>query len=77
MKLKIYQEALRAYSDSQIESAIGVALKSLRFFPKPVELIELIEGKKEEQSALAWEALLDTMQRIGVYRSVLLKTAEI
>jgi len=69
-KLWIYEQALRRFSDEQIWAAVSAAASTLTFFPKPVELIELIEGKREEQSTLAWEALLDAMQHVGAYQSV-------
>lgn len=69
-KLWIYEQALRRFSDEQIRAAISAAASTLTFFPKPVELIELIEGKREEQSTLAWEVLLNAMQHVGAYQSV-------
>ncbi len=76
-KLWAYEQALSDYSDPQIAAAISIALKTCKFFPKPVELIELIEGRKEDQASLAWEALLDTMQRVGTYQSILFEDGRI
>ncbi len=77
IKLKVYKMALGEYDDDRIRQAMGLALKTCKFFPKPVELIELIEGKKDDQAALAWEALLDTAQRVGQYQSVLFEDGRI
>lgn len=76
-KLSIYEKALSRFSDEQIEAAVNLAGATLKFFPKPVELIELIEGKREDQAVLAWETLLDTMQRVGAYASVLFEDGRI
>lgn len=76
-KLWAYEMALSEFSDSQVSAAIAMALKTCKFFPKPFELIELIEGKKEDQAALAWETLLDTMQHIGAYQSVFFEDGRI
>ncbi len=76
-KLFIYEQTLKRFPDEQIFMAISKAAATLRFFPKPVELIELIEGKKEEQSTLAWESLLETMQHVGAYQSVIFEDGRI
>lgn len=76
-KLCLYEEVLNRFNDEQLFAAISRAASTLRFFPKPVELIELIEGKKEDQAALAWEVLLDTMQHVGAYKSILFEDGRI
>lgn len=77
LKLKAYAQALSDFSDEQVEFAMVQALKSCRFFPKPVELMELIEGKKQDHAELAWGKLLDAMGRIGRYQSVLFEDPKI
>jgi hypothetical protein len=76
-KLSIYENSLKRFTDEQIQSAINLAASTFKFFPKPRELIELIEGKKEDQATLAWEALLDTMKHVGAYQSVLFEDGRI
>ena len=69
--IKVYQRALSDYSDDQIEHAMMTAIMSLKWFPKPVELIELIEGKSEERAILAWDSVLQAIQRHGTGESVM------
>lgn len=56
--IKIYWEAMRSYTDEQFAQACDTYIKTGRFFPKPVELIELIEGDKSQIAAEAWETVL-------------------
>ncbi|MFA5378171.1 MAG: DUF6475 domain-containing protein [Dehalococcoidia bacterium] len=70
MKLAIYEEALSRFSDEQVQAAINYSAGTMRFFPKPVELIEAIEGSKEEQATLAWESLLNAITHEGAYHTV-------
>lgn len=47
-KLKIYWQSLKSYSDEQIQHAVSkyISQENCQFFPKPGELISLIEGGK-------------------------------
>jgi len=38
--IQIYFDALSAYSMDDVEGGINQAIKTCRFFPKPVEIIE-------------------------------------
>lgn len=43
--LSIYWDCLENFSDEQCENAFKEVLVTCRFFPKPVEIIEIIESK--------------------------------
>jgi hypothetical protein len=77
LKGKIYWQVLDRFSDDQVERAILESISTLKFFPKPAELIELIEGKSEEKSLVAWDELLTAIQRHGSYASVRFEDAKI
>jgi len=80
LKLEFYRKALDKYSDDQVQKAIILAATSLKWFPKPVELIELIEGKTEDHALLEWDSVCQAMQRIGSGDSVVFengKTAKV
>ncbi len=77
LKIKAYTMALNQFTDDQIERAIMQACASLRFFPKPVELIEFIQGKVSDQALVAWECLLHTIQNHGSYASVIFEDGRI
>ena len=50
----LYWQALRPYSDKQCESAFEKVITKSKFFPKPVEIIELISYSQSGESLFAW-----------------------
>ena len=75
--LTVYQRALAQFSDDEIEKAMMTALVTLKWFPKPIELIELINGKGEDQALMAWDTVLTAMQRYGPGDSLLFEDGRI
>jgi hypothetical protein len=75
--IEIYWNALARFSDEQINEAINAAAQTCKFFPKPVELIELVEGNREERATAAWDSLLTAIQRHGNYASVMFEDPKI
>lgn len=76
-KLAIYEDCLSKFSDQQILRAISEAARTLRFFPKPVELVELIEGKSEDRAVEAWGVVLKAIKTIGKYQSIMFEDGKI
>jgi hypothetical protein len=74
---EIYFRALMAYSVEQIERAVNQIIITSKFFPKPSELIELIEGSPDDQAAIAWEVANEAMRKAGYFQSVLFEDAAI
>lgn len=70
MRIMIYERALSGFADDAVERAMMQAVASMRWFPKPVELIELLEGKRENAALLAWEQLQEALKRAGPMDSV-------
>ena len=68
--IEMYWVALDPYGDEETERAFQEAARRCKFFPKPAELIELIEGSSEDREALAWHALLIGIARVGSKSSV-------
>lgn len=60
-----YFDALRDFDIQQVNVAVRHALKACRFFPKPVELRELVTGDAEETAQAAWDAVLREIRRVG------------
>ena len=56
-----------ALSDVTIEALeqSGKAALNLRFFPRPADLRQLVEGSKEDAAELAWAAMLGEVRRVG------------
>jgi len=66
----IYWKALEPFDDDQCETAFKDVLLHSKFFPKPADLLERLEGRKQDQATLAWLKVLGTIKRVGTYQSV-------
>jgi hypothetical protein len=67
---EIYWKALIPFSDAQCIGAFDEIIISSRFFPKPVDIIEIIQGTQSNQATEAWLQVAETLRRVGTYRSV-------
>lgn len=56
---EIYFRTLKNFTIEQVESAVEQAIASRKFFPKPAELRELLEGSPDDQSMQAWAMFLE------------------
>jgi hypothetical protein len=77
LKIQFYEQALSRFTDEQVEMAVSIAAQTMTFFPKPVELIEIIVGKSQDRAVVAWDTLLTAIRRFGSYQSVLFADAKI
>lgn len=73
--IKIYFSALKRFEFDDVERAISKAGQSLKWFPKPVELIELIEGSTENAAAQAWALFNQAVETGGYYQSLFVEDA--
>lgn len=64
---RMYWRALAEYSDEQIQGAFNTALKTLKFMPKPSEIIELIDGTGNVVALESWKLVMDEIRKIGSY----------
>ena len=58
---------------NQVEKALEKVVVSCKFFPKPVEIIELISGgtgKIEDIAQVQADLVINTIRKIGSYQSV-------
>jgi len=72
----IYWAALKDFSDEQCKNAFNKAMVQCKFFPKPVELIEMVSGalgKLEDIALLQADIVVNTIKIVGGYQSVLFK----
>ncbi len=69
--LDIYFRALADMDIEQVETAAMKAVQSCKFFPKIVELRELLDGGAEERALVGWETLQRAVQQYGPYKSVM------
>lgn len=60
-----YFTALSDFDLPHVKGAMNHAIRLCRFFPKPVELRELIAGRAEDAAEAAWAAVLGEVRRVG------------
>lgn len=65
IRSETYFDALREFTIEQVNGAALVAIRSCKFFPKPVELRELILGTPEGHADDAWAELIREVRRVG------------
>jgi hypothetical protein len=71
--LDAYFQALDEFTTEQIEYAFSVAIKTLKFFPRPVELLEILNGPQnliEDTAQVQAGIVLNTIKRVGGGQSV-------
>lgn len=66
----LYWKVLGPFTDEQCEKAFKELIYSSKFFPKPVDFIEVLRGKNENRATEAWLIVLESVRRIGNYQSV-------
>ncbi|MFK4765455.1 hypothetical protein ACI3L3_11865 [Desulfobaculum sp. SPO524] len=67
---KIYHRALQDFTVEQVKTAIGKAIMHGRFFPRPVELRELVQGRVETRAELEADKVLKAIAEYGAYNAV-------
>ena len=70
LRIAGYFGALKPFDLADVTRAINQALQECRFFPKPAELIEFIEGSKDGQAGKAWALLVEAARKGGQYASL-------
>ena len=56
--LKTYWQVLSSYTDTQFATAADAYMRVGKFFPRPADFIELIEGTSEANAHEAWATAL-------------------
>lgn len=68
--LMVYWKLLEPFSDEDAIRALNLALTSCKFFPKPADILEHLQGKQEDQAIQAWVLVDEAMRRHGNYVSL-------
>lgn len=76
-KAEAYFLALEEHSLQDVLLAIKQAIKTCRFFPKPAELIEALEGSPDDQAEAAWVQWIEKTGQAGAYENVVFEDAAI
>lgn len=66
-RMEIYFAALSDLDLDEIRAAANVHVRMSKFFPRPAELREAIQGAADDRADLAWMAVLRLVRRIGYY----------
>jgi hypothetical protein len=64
-RVAIYFEALEDLPIDALQSAARAYAKTGRFFPKPVELRDLVQGTTEDHAEVAWLYVVREVRRVG------------
>ena len=75
LTIKIYFRALRKYTLAEVVQGIDAAIRQCRFFPKPVELHELIGGSAEDVGEVEASKVLEAVKQVGAWKSVVFDDA--
>lgn len=71
--ITLYFRALEEFALKEVGRAFNLHVKNPdngQFFPKPADLIRLLNGNTESQGLLAWSKVMDGIRRVGAWRSV-------
>jgi len=71
--MEIYWNALKQFTDEQCRAAFNKSVVQCKFFPKPIELIELTgsgPGKIEDIAQVQADLVIKSIRQIGGYQSV-------
>lgn len=68
----IYYEALKDFSTEQVKSAVYKCIKNHKYatLPKPADILEFLEGTREDKALVAWLQLKEAVQKGGYYASI-------
>lgn len=74
--MELYFKALADMTAEQACRACEIAAVSIKFFPKPVELREIILSSPDDRALLAWQALQVAYKRVGYWDSIYIYDAQ-
>jgi hypothetical protein len=64
-RMEIYFAALADLDIETVRAAANAHGRGSRFFPKPVEIRELVAGNVEDRAEVAWNAVVNLVRRVG------------
>lgn len=70
---QVWMQALAAFEREQITKALSAHLMDAdrgQFMPKPADIVRQLQGTATDRSLIAWGKVLDAIQRVGAYQSV-------
>ncbi|MEZ6852772.1 DUF6475 domain-containing protein [Halodesulfovibrio aestuarii] len=67
---KLYFFALQQFEIEDVLRAMVKAVTASKFFPRPAEIIEFIQGNPEDVAEVEASKVLEAVKRVGAYKSV-------
>lgn len=64
-RMEIYFAALADLDLDAVQAAVTIHAKAVKFFPRPAEIREAVSGSTDDRAALAWNAVLQLVRRVG------------
>jgi len=71
--LGVWWEACERFSFEQVSKALtahAMDPEHGQFPPKPADIVRVLQGTRSDRALVAWGKVLDAMQRVGAYQSV-------
>ena len=68
--LDVYWQCMKPFSDQEVARAFGVAMQTLKWMPRPADILEIISGAPSGKAFEAWNCMVTAMGFVGAYRSV-------
>ena len=68
--ISMYLHVLAKYEDREVSEAMAGCIEKMRFFPRPADIISLIEEDPENVALEAWGSLIKAIKGVGRYGKV-------
>lgn len=71
--MSLWWQVLERFDVESVERAFREAVESPdsgQFMPRPADIVRRIDGTSSDRSLIAWGKVLDAIQRVGAYQSV-------
>lgn len=71
--LLYYKTLSQKMDTNQFKKVAGIWVEKGKFFPKPAELLQLLDEVEGSQAERAWLQVLDEIERVGMYGAPVFK----
>jgi hypothetical protein len=70
--LDMYYKILNGYDYNQIDRAVEQVVRNNKYntFPKPADILEYLEGTKDDKALVAWLQLMEAVEKGGYYQTI-------
>ena len=73
--LDMYYDILKDYEYEQVERAVKKVMSNYKYstMPKPADILEYLEGTRDDKALMAWLQAKEAVQKGGYYASIIFK----